>query len=95
MLNEVIENVERHRFELAIDGSDEIAAAYYRVDDNGNLVLTHTEVPSEFSGQGIGSRLARGTFDLIRASGRRAVLRCPFMAAYYSRHPEYSDIVAG
>jgi uncharacterized protein len=95
MPNEVVENPERHRFELAIDGIDEIAAAYYRIDDNGNLVLTHTEVPSEFSGQGIGSRLARGTFDLIRASGRKAVLQCPFMAAFYSRHPEYSDIVAG
>ena len=94
-MSEVIENAERHRFELAIDGSDEIAAAYYRVDSNGHLVLTHTEVPSEFSGHGIGSRLAHGTFDLIRASGRKAVLRCPFMAAFYSRHPEYSDIVAG
>ena len=95
MPNEVVENPERHRFELAIDGSDEIAAAYYRIDDNGNLVLTHTEVPSEFSGQGIGSRLARGVFDMIRASGRKAVLKCPFMGAFYSRHPEYSDIVVG
>ena len=95
MPSEVVENPERHRFELAIDSSDEIAAAYYRIDDDGNLVLTHTEVPSEFSGQGIGSRLARGVFEMIRASGRKAVLKCPFMAAFYSRHPEYSDIVAG
>ena len=95
MPSEVVENPERHRFELAIGGSDEIAAAYYRIDDDGNLVLTHTEVPSEFSGQGIGSRLARGVFEMIRASGRKAVLKCPFMAAFYSRHPEYSDIVAG
>jgi predicted GNAT family acetyltransferase len=91
----VVENPEHHRFELAIEGSDEIAAAYYRVDGNGRLVLTHTEVPSEFSGRGLGSTLARGTFDLIRESGRKAVLRCPFMAAFYARHPEYSDIVAG
>jgi predicted GNAT family acetyltransferase len=94
-MSEVIENPERNRFELAIEGSDAIAAAYYRVDSNGHLVLTHTEVPSEFSGRGIGSRLARGVFDQIRASGRKAVLRCPFMGAFYSRHPEYSDIVAG
>ena len=67
-MSEVVENPERHRFELAIDGSDEVAGAYYRLDDNGNL---------------------------IRASGRKAVLRCPFMAAFYSRHPEYSDIVVG
>jgi len=94
-MSEVVENPGHHRFELAIDGSEEIAAAYYRIDNDGHLILTHTEVPSEFSGQGIGSRLARGVFDMIRASGRKAVLRCPFMAAFYSRHPEYSDIVAG
>jgi predicted GNAT family acetyltransferase len=93
-VSEVVENPERHRFELAIDGGDQIAA-YYRIDGNGNLVLTHTEVPSEFSGHGIGSRLARGVFDMIRASERKAVLKCPFMATFYSRYPEYSDIVAG
>ena len=90
----VIDNPAQHRFELAIDGSDDIAAAYYRID-NGRVVLTHTEVPQAFSGQGIGSRLARGVFDAIRASGRKAVLKCPFMAAFYARHPEYSDIVDG
>ena len=94
-MSEVIENPERHRFELVIDGSEEIAAAYYRINNDGNLVLTHTEVPSEFSGQGIGSKLARGVFEMIRASGRKAVLKCPFMGAFYSRHPEYFDIVVG
>ena len=91
----VTENAAQHRFELPIDGSDgDIAAAYYRLED-GVVVLTHTEVPFEYSGQGIGSRLARGVFDQLRASGRKAVLRCPFMGAFYARHPEYSDIVAG
>jgi uncharacterized protein len=95
MPEKVIENAAQHRFELPIAGSDgAIAAAYYRIEDDV-LVLTHTEVPYEFSGRGIGSRLARGVFDLLRASGRKAVLKCPFMAAFYARHPEYSDIVAG
>jgi predicted GNAT family acetyltransferase len=46
-----------------------VAAAYYRVEDD-RVVLFHTEVPSEFTGRGIGSRLAQGIFDLLRASGR-------------------------
>jgi uncharacterized protein len=94
-MSEVIDNPAEHRFELAIDGSDEIAAAYYRVDEHQRIVLTHTIVPQAFSGQGIGSRLARGVFDAIRASGRKAVLRCPFMGAFYARHPDYADIVDG
>ncbi len=92
-MNEVEDNPARNRFELAIDDSQAIAAAHYRME-GGQLVLTHTTVPERYSGQGIGSRLAHGVFDALRASGSRAVLRCPFMAAYYARHPEYADIVA-
>ena len=91
-MNEVHDNPVEHRFELAIDGSQEIAAAYYSNGRN-HLILTHTIVPERFSGKGIASALARGVFEELRASGRKAVLRCPFMAAYYARHPDYADIV--
>lgn len=92
-MSTVEDNPVEHRFELSIDDTHEVAAAYYRVDGD-RIVLTHTIVPERFSGQGLGSKLARGTFEAIRASGRKAVLLCPFMAAYYARHPEYADIVA-
>jgi predicted GNAT family acetyltransferase len=63
------------RFELSIAGSDEPAVAYCQVEGD-RLTLTHTDVPQPFAGRGIGSELARGVFDGIRASGRKAVLRC-------------------
>lgn len=94
-MSAVTDNPAEHRFELSIDGSDgDIAAVYYHVEGD-RLILTHTEVPYQFSGQGIGTQLARGVFDTIRATGRKAVLRCSFMGGYYARHPEYSDIVVG
>jgi glutathione S-transferase len=89
----VTENVAEHRFERPIHDTA-IAAAYYR-DADGNLVFIHTEVPTEFSGQGIATELARGTFELLRQSGRKAVLKCPFMAHFYNKHPEYGDVVVG
>jgi predicted GNAT family acetyltransferase len=88
----VVDRPERNRFELDIDG--ELALAYYKLDGD-RVVLTHTEVPQALSGQGIGSRLAKGVFDQIRASGRKVVPRCSFMAGWVSRHPEYDDIVVG
>ena len=94
MANRVVEDPAEHRFELPLEGGD-IAAAYYRIDENGNLVLNHTEVPSAYGGRGIGTELAKGTFDLIRASGRKAVLRCSLMQHFYAKHPDYGDIVAG
>lgn len=90
---EVKENSAEHRFERPIHDTA-IAAAYYRTSD-GNLVFIHTEVPTEFSGQGIATELARGTFELLRQSGRKAVLKCPFMVHFYSTHPEYGDVVVG
>ena len=91
-MSDVRDNPAAHRFELAIDGSPEVAGAYYSMDGD-RLTLTHTIVPPQFEGQGVGSRLAKGVFDILRAKGRKAVLRCPFMAAYYERHPDYADIV--
>ena len=91
----VVLNMAEHRYELAIEGSDDLALAYFRDDQSGNRVLTHTEVPFQFSGQGIGSRLAKGVFDDARASGIKLVLQCPFMSVWFARHPEYADVVAG
>ena len=91
----VVLNAAKHRYELAIEGSEEPAAAYFRDDEDGRRVLTHTEVPSEYSGQGIGSRLAKGVFDDARAKGLKLVLKCPFMGAWFARHTDYADVVAG
>jgi hypothetical protein len=90
---QVTNNPAEHRFEMAI-AEDAVAAAYYRLD-GGRVVLIHTEVPSEFSGQGLATQLATGAFDLIRQSGRKAVLKCPFMANFFRGHPKYADIVDG
>lgn len=92
MDGQVIDNPAKSRFEMAV--GDEVAIAEYRIED-GRLVLTHTEVPEALSGQGIGSRLAKGVFELIRASGRHVIVRCPFMAAYMARHPELASLVEG
>jgi glutathione S-transferase len=93
LVADVIENSKEHRFERPIHDTA-IAAAYYR-DADGNLTFVHTEVPYEFSGQGIATELARGAFEILRESGRKAVLICPFMVQFYTKHPEYADVVAG
>ena len=88
----VVDNAKESRFELPV--GDEVAVAYYRLDGE-RITLTHTEVPQHLSGQGIGSRLAKGVFAAVRASGRKAVARCPFMAAYAVRHPDEARLLEG
>ncbi len=89
----VRENHAKHRFELGIaGGGDKVAASYFGMKGDA-LVFTHTEVPEEFEGQGIASLLARGIFENLRDTGRKAILYCPFLIAYFKRHPEYADVV--
>lgn len=88
---EVIDNPEKQRFELPIDGRT--AFSEYRLED-GVLTVRHTEVPKELEGQGIGSQLARGVLDHARARGWKVIARCPFVHAYMQRHPEYDDLKA-
>ena len=88
----VVENVEQNRFELTLDGGTALVA--YRRDGE-RLVLVHTEVPSQFAGQGVGSKLAKGVFELLRASGRKAVVRCEFLKGWIAKHPDYNDVVDG
>jgi uncharacterized protein len=84
---------ERSRYEVTVDGALAGFAVYENRDD-GVRVFTHTEVDDAYEGRGIGSSLARGALDDVRASGRRLVARCPFIASFVRRHPEYGDLVA-
>lgn len=93
MEHTLINNRAKSRFELPIaDGA--AAVAYYSAED-GRIVLRHTEVPFEFSGQGYGTRLARAVFDRLRSDGARVVVSCPFMALFAARHPEYAAMLDG
>jgi predicted GNAT family acetyltransferase len=90
MPNDVRDNTQRHRFELDADGH--VAFSYYQ-RDGATLTVMHTEVPKELNGKGIGSRLVRGVLEIARAQALKVVPRCPFVAAYIDKHPEYADLL--
>ena len=46
-------------------------------------------------GKGVGSALAKGALDAVRAGGLGVEPRCPFFASYIRRHKEYADLVVG
>ncbi len=89
--NEVKRNDARNRYELAVDGKLAISE-YNRLPSA--VMFTHTEVPEALEGQGVGSALARGALDDVRAQGLQVIPLCPFIAAFIRRHQEYVDIVS-
>ena len=58
------------------------------------IVLTHTEVPRELAGRGIGSRLVEKALADIDRQGLRLIPRCSFVAGYIRKNPRWERIVA-
>jgi predicted GNAT family acetyltransferase len=86
----VRDNPALNRIELDLDGHT--AVAYYQLSP-GVITFTHTEVPAELSGRGIGSELVRGALAAARARGLKVVPKCPFVAAYMAKHPQFNDLL--
>jgi predicted GNAT family acetyltransferase len=89
-LSNLRQNTERQRYEFDVDGATAIAV--YRPSP-GVLAFTHTEVPAALRGQGIGSRMLRAVLTDVRAQGLKVVPRCPFVADYIERNPEFADLL--
>lgn len=87
----VRDNKTLHRFEIEADGIT--AFLKYRRAD-GIVTFIHEEVPKAAEGHGIGSALAKGALDLVRAAGEKLIAACPFIANYIRKHPEYRDLLA-
>ena len=88
---DVRDNPQRSRYE-ALVGTDVAGFAAYR-DSAGVRVFTHTQVDDDYEGHGVGSRLARAALDDVRTKGMQIVARCPFIAEWVQRHPDYQDLV--
>jgi uncharacterized protein len=88
---EVTDNPAHHRFELKF--GDHVAMAFYDLSP-GVITFTHTKVPDALSGQGVGTRLARGALEHVRTRGLKVVPQCPFIATFIQKNPEFSGLLA-
>ena len=88
---EVIHLQERNRFEIHVEGK--IAELDYRLRDDV-ISFTHTGVPQELGGRGIGSHIVCAGLDHAREKGYKVIPLCSFVDAYIRRHSdEYGDLV--
>jgi predicted GNAT family acetyltransferase len=91
MTDAVVDNPERHRFELTEQGLT--AFATYRLDGS-RVVIPHVEAPMALRGTGTAGRLMTGLLELIRARGQKITPLCPYAVAFLKKHPEYADLIA-
>jgi len=83
-------NPTSQRFEVSIDGI--LAVLEYTLGDQ-RIAFTHTLVPKELGGQGVGGQLAKAGLDYARAHKLRVDPVCPFVANYIEKNPEYHVFV--
>jgi uncharacterized protein len=87
----VRDNPDRHRFEIDL-GDGSFAIAEYTLSA-GKIRFTHTEVPEEHEGKGIGTALIRFALEAARELDLRVIPVCPFFAAYMKKHAEVQDLL--
>lgn len=85
---EVVNNEEAKRYEVRVE--DKVAFAQYSLAGK-NIVFTHTEVPTEFEGNGIGTKIAQFALNDAVERGLKIQPLCPFIDKYVREHPEYHD----
>jgi hypothetical protein len=86
-------NLEKKRFELNV--GDSTAIIDYILNKQNVMYLTHTEVPGELEGKGIGHKIVREALDYIEQKGYRLAPLCPFVAKFIKKHPEeYRHLLA-
>lgn len=82
---------DQQRFEARANGRLAGILTYTRTA--GLVVYPHTKVQTEFEGKGVGGILARAALDDARERGLEVDPRCPFIAAWIDKHPDYRGLV--
>jgi len=58
------------------------------------IIIDHTGVPDAYKGQGVGLALVTRAVEDARRDRVKITPLCPFAAAQFRRHPEWSDVLA-
>ena len=59
------------------------------------IIIDHTGVPDAYRGQKVGVALMERAVSDARDGGYKILPLCPFAAAQFRRHPDWSDVLNG
>lgn len=89
---QVIDNTERHRFELQIDG--ELAAVEVYDLRGDRIALVHTETFPGHEGEGLARKLVEAVLAQVRERGLAVIPECPYVRKVIADDADrYLDLV--
>lgn len=96
MENDLRHEPEHERFVLSIPGTTAKALLKYSKESTPAGIVynvTHTEVPAELRGKGIGSALMRAVVAYSRTNKVKLIATCSYVAHYFSKNPSEADVL--
>ena len=75
------------------DNGKQIAILEYPEVKPDLVNLVHTEVAPEMKGQGLAGKITEYVANELRKQGIKAELTCSYSIRWFSKHPEYNDIL--
>ncbi|VAX23400.1 Predicted acetyltransferase [hydrothermal vent metagenome] len=88
--NKLVDNEQLKQYEFHID---KFVPKIEYIKEKDKIYLTHTEVPTNLEGKGIGSDLVKNVLEDIERKNLTLIPLCPFVALYIKRHPEWKKLV--
>jgi predicted GNAT family acetyltransferase len=88
---DITKNLERRRYETEVNG---YTAFIEYIKAKNAIYLTHTEVPAQLGGQGVGKSMVKAVLTILKEEGQKVAPLCPFVAAYIKENREWVPLVA-
>jgi predicted GNAT family acetyltransferase len=83
-------NTGENRFEAEVPGG----TAVLEYERHGSAItLTHTDVPKEAAGRGVGQALVTTALDFARQHELKVVPKCAYVKSFLQTHREFNDVL--
>ena len=83
------------RYVASVEGHDGTGELTFSRLSEDKIIADHTGVDDSLRGTGVGKALVEKLVADARSEGFTVVPLCPFVAAQYRKHPEWSDVMGG
>lgn len=78
----------------AINEGEKAGLMTYVWTGEDKFIIDHTEVESEFSGQGVGKKLVMAAVEFARENKLKIIPLCPYAKSVFDKSQELQDVLA-
>ncbi len=86
-------NRESKGFFKAVSDGKEAGRMTYSWVGNDKFIIDHTEVNSEFNGQGVGKKMVLAAVEYARENNLKIIPLCPFAKAMFDKNPDIREVL--